>query len=135
MGGREYTIKGVHAQMEIRVKFLTMRCLEKGNVKEFLRGLRLKKEELAQVRVKISDEEYLLTIISSLPDTLTNFTSMQMAWTLQQTSNSMDAGTLMTMLLQEAERQNLRNQRHKLGAGKGKEDNKGEALAISKEKP
>ena len=60
---------------------------------------------------------------------------MQMAWTLQQTSNSMDAGTLMTMLLQEAERQNLRNQRHKLGAGKGKEDNKGEALAISKEKP
>ena len=114
---REYTVKGVHVQMEIQAKFLTMRCPEKGNAKEFLRGLRLKKEELAQVGVKISDEEYLSTIISSLPDALANFASMQMAWTLQSTSKSMDAGTLMTMLLQEAERQNL-------VSGKGKEEDK-----------
>ena len=131
---REYTVKGVHAQTEIQAKFLTMRCPEKGNAKEFLRGLRLKKEELVQVRVKISDEEYLSTIISSLPNTLANFASMQMAWTLQQTSKSMDAGTLMTMLLQEVERQNLRNQRRKLGVSKGKEEDRGEALAVSESK-
>ena len=40
----------------------------------------------------------------------------------------------MTMLLQEAERQNLRSQRCKLGTGKGKEEDKGEALAVSEGK-
>src|ERR1700678_2751277 len=54
---KEYTVKGVYAQTEMRAKFLTSRCSEKGNAKDFLRGLRLKKEELAQVGVKISDEE------------------------------------------------------------------------------
>ena len=56
---REYTVKGVYAQTEIRAKFLMMPCPERGNAKEFLRGLRLKKEELAQVGVRISDEEYV----------------------------------------------------------------------------
>ena len=131
---REYTVKGVYAQTEIQAKFLMMRCPERGNVKEFLRGLRLKKEELAQVGVRISDEEYLSTIISLLPDALANFASMQMAWTLQQTSKAMDAGMLMTMLLQEADRQNLRGQRRKQGTGKGKEDD-GEVLVVSDDKP
>jgi hypothetical protein len=54
----------------------------------------LKKEELAQVGVKISNEDYLSTIISSLPDGLSNFASMQMLWTLQQTQQSMDASML-----------------------------------------
>ena len=100
---REYTVKGVYAQTEIRAKFLMLRCPERGNAKEFLRGLRLKKEELAQVGVRISDKEYMSTIISLLPDALANFASMQMAWTLQQTSKPIDARKLMTMLLQEAE--------------------------------
>ena len=72
---------------------------------------RLKKEELAQVGVKISDEDYLSTIISSLPDMLSNFASMQMLWTLRQTQQPMDTSTLMTMLLQEAKRQDLRSQK------------------------
>ena len=100
-----------------------------------MRGLRLKKEELAQVGVRISDKEYLSTIISLLPDALANFVSMQMAWTLQSTSKSMDAETLMTMLLSEAEQQNLRNQRHKPGVGKNKEEENGEVLVVSKDKP
>ena len=44
---KEYMVKGAYAQTEMRAKFLTMRCLEKGNMRDFLRGLRLKKEELA----------------------------------------------------------------------------------------
>ena len=49
---------------------------------------------------------------------------------------SMDASTLMTMLLQEAECQDLRSQRRKQATGKGKEDEKNEALAVSNtEKP
>ena len=47
-----------------------------------------------------------------------NFASMQMLWTLQQTQQSMDASMLMTMLLQEAECQDLRSQRHKQMMGK-----------------
>ena len=132
---REYTVKGAYAQTEMMLKYLTTRCLEKGNTKEFLRGLRLKKEELVQVGVKISDEDYLSTILSSLPDALSNFASVQMLWTLQQTQQLMDASTLMTMLLQEAKQQNLRAQKHKKAAGKSKKDEKGEASAVSMEKP
>ena len=115
---KEYTVKGVYVQMEMRAKFLTSRCPEKGNVKDFLRGLRLKKEELVQVGVTISDQDYLSTIILSLPDALSNFASMKMSWTLQQTQQSMDASTLMTMLLQEAECQDLRSQWRKQTMGK-----------------
>ena len=104
---KEYTVKGAYVQMEMQSKFLTSRCSKKGNAKEFLRGLRLKKEELVQVGVRISDEDYLSTIISSLPDVLSNFALMQMLWNLQQSQQPMDASTLMTMLLQEAERQDL----------------------------
>jgi hypothetical protein len=132
---REYTVKSAYAQTEMRTKFLMSRCSEKGNAKEFLRGLRLKKEELAQVGVTISNEDYLSTIISSLPDTLSNFASMQMSWTLQQTSKPIDPSALMTMLLQEAERQILRAQKRKQGVSKGKEEEKGEALAVGTDKP
>ena len=97
---KEYTKKGVFAQMEMRAKIVTSRCPDKGSAKEFLRGLWLKKEELAQVGVKISDEDYLSTIISSLPDNLCNFASMQMSWTMQPTQQQIDASTLIAMLLQ-----------------------------------
>src|SRR6202522_4598816 len=132
---KEYTVKGAYAQTDMRAKFLQSRCPERGNARDFLRKLRLKREELAQVGVKISDEDYLSTIISSLPDALSNFASMQMSWTFQQTQQSMDANTLMTMLLQEAECQDLRAQKRKQLTGKGKEDEKDEALAVSTEKP
>ena len=42
---------------------------------------------------------------------------------------------LMMMLLQEADIQNLRSQRRKQGVRLGKEDEKGEALAIRYDKP
>ena len=127
---KEYTQKGVYMKMELRAKFLMSRCLEKGNVKDFLRGLRLKKEELVQVGVTISDKDYLSTIILSLPDVLSNFASLQIAWTTQQSSNPIDTNALMSMLLQEADRQYLRSLRQKAGSVKGKEDEKSEALAV-----
>ena len=132
---KEYTKKGAFAQMEMRAKFLTLRCPDKGSAKEFLRGLWLKKEELAQVGVKISDEDYLSTIISSLPDNLCNFGSMQMSWTMQATQQQIDASTLIGMLLQEVEHQDMRSQKHKQIAGKSKENDKSEGLVVSTEKP
>ena len=35
---KEYMVKGVYAQTEVRVKFLNSRCSEKENAKEFLRA-------------------------------------------------------------------------------------------------
>ena len=75
----EYTEKGDYAKMEMRAKFLEMRCPDKTNVQDFLLGLWVKKEELAKVGVKIDDKDYLSTIISSLPYALSNFASAQLA--------------------------------------------------------
>ena len=58
-----------------------------------------------------------------------------MSWSSQNGSQQMDASTLMNTLIQEAEHQNQRNQRRKQTAGKGKEDEKNEALAVSTDKP
>ena len=121
-------------QTELRVKFLMLRCPEKGNAKDFLRGLQLKKEELAQVGVRISDEDYISTIISSLPDVLSSFASSQMAWTMQQMSKLINASTLMTMLLQEVDWQYLRTQRCKQRSGKGKDEEKDKVLAVDQSK-
>ena len=131
---KKYMQKGVYMQTELRAKFLTSRCPDKGNAKDFLRGLRLKKEELAQVGVTISNKDYLSTIISSLPDTLSNFASSQIAWTAQQNSKLMDTNVLMSMLLQEADRQYLRSLRRKVGSAKGKEEEKNEALVVDQSK-
>ena len=131
---KEYTQKGVYMQTELRANFLTLRCPDKGNAKDFLRGLRLKKEELAQVGVTISDEDYLSTIILSLPDALSNFALSQIAWTAQQNSKLMDTNVLMLMLLQEADRQYLRSLRQKVGSAKGKEEEKNEALVVDQSK-
>ena len=127
---KEYTKKGIYMKTELRVKFLMSRCPDKGNVKDFLRGLRLKKEELVQVGVTISDEDYLSTIISSLPDMLSNFALSQIAWTTQQNLGLIDVNSLMSMLLQEADRQYLRSLRWKVGSVKGKEDEKNKALVV-----
>ena len=78
---KKYTQKGVYMKTELQAKFLMLRCSDKGNARDFLRGLRLKREGLAQVRVMISDKDYLSTIISSLLDALSIFTSSQIAWT------------------------------------------------------
>src|SRR6266545_3302098 len=74
----EYTDKGTYAQTELRTKFLESRCPEKGNVREFLEGLCVKREELAQVGVDIENKDYLSTIVGSLPFALSNFASSQL---------------------------------------------------------
>ena len=63
----EYTEKGVYAQTDLRTRFLESKCPDKGNVREFLDNLRVKREELASVGVDIDEKDYRSTIISSLP--------------------------------------------------------------------
>ena len=127
----EYTEKGDYAKTELRAKFLEMRCLDKASVRDFLFGLRVKKEELAKVGVKIDDKDYLSTIISSLPFALSNFASAQLAAArMFSASKSIDPDVLISLLMEEADRQKAQRARRQ-GSGKGKEDEKDEALAVT----
>jgi len=103
---KEYTKKGAYAQTDMCAKFLASRCPEKGNVRDFLDQLRTKKEELVQVGVVISDSDYLSTIISSLPVSLSSFASAQLAATqMFATTKTIEPDVLMSLLMEEAERQ------------------------------
>ena len=63
----KYMEKGAYAQTYLRGRFLESKCPDKGNVREFLDNLRVKREELASVGVDINEKDYRSTIISSLP--------------------------------------------------------------------
>ena len=76
---KEYTQKGAFAQAELRSRFMESKCPDKGNVREFLDGLRVKKEELSTYSVVIDDKDYRSTIITSLPHYLSNFASSLLA--------------------------------------------------------
>ena len=54
----EYTEKGAYAQMDLHGRFLESKCPDKGNVREFLDNLRVKREELASVGVDIDEKDY-----------------------------------------------------------------------------
>jgi len=102
----EYTDKGTYAQTELRTKFLESRCPEKGNVRKFLEGLRVKREELAQVGVDIENKDYLSTIVGSLPFALSNFASSQLtAVCMFSTTKTIDLDMLISLLVEESDRQ------------------------------
>ena len=60
----EYTEKGAYAQTEMRARFLDSKCPDKGNVRKFLDGLWVKREELVTVGVAIDEKDYRFVIIS-----------------------------------------------------------------------
>ncbi len=98
--------KGAYAQTELRAKFLESRCPDKGNIREFLEGLRVKKEELAQVGVTIDNKDYLSTIVASLPYALSNFASSQLtAARMFSSTKTIDPDTLISLLVEESDRQ------------------------------
>ena len=124
---KEYTLKSEYAKTALRAKFLAMRCTDKGGVREFLEGLRLKKEELCQAGVDIDEKDYLSVIISSLPPAMSNFASTQLAAARFSATKTLTSGDLLSMLIEEADRQKAQFAQRK-GSGKGKEDD--EALAV-----
>ena len=129
----EYTKKGTYAQTEMRAKFLAMRCPDKGNPRDFLDSLRVKREELATMGVEIDKKDYLSTIISSLPVWLSNFASNQLAAArLYATDKTIDPDELISMIAEESDRQRtLRAARPRPPKKEGGNDVKDEALAAS----
>jgi hypothetical protein len=75
---KEFSKKSAYAQADMQAKFMAMRCPDKGNPQEFLEGLRVKKEELAQSGMEVDKKDYFSIIISSLPYSLSNFASSQL---------------------------------------------------------
>ena len=127
---KEYTEKGAYAQTELRQKFLESKCMDKGNVREFLDSLRVKREELAAVGVDIEEKDYRSTILSSLPIALANFASAQLAAArMYSTSKTLDPDVLISLIGEEYDRQKMqRSRRH---GGKSKEEDKDEAMAVN----
>jgi len=113
---------------------LESRCPEKGNVREFLEGLRVKREELAQVGVDIENKDYLSTIVGSLPFALSNFASSQLtAARMFSTTKTIDPDTLISLLVEESDRQRAQYARRKTG-GKGREGERDEVLSVASDK-
>jgi hypothetical protein len=125
---REYREKGVYAQTDMRTKFLASQCPEKGNMREFLDELRTMREELVQVGVVIEDKDYLLTIISSLPVSLSSFALAQLAAArMFSLTKSIEPDILLSLLMEEADRMKAQSARRRV-SGKGNDEEKGEAL-------
>src|SRR5271168_741488 len=124
---KEYTLKSEFAKTGLRAKFLGMRCTDKGGVREFLEGLRLKKEELCQAGVDIDEKDYFSVIISSLPAAMSNFASSQLAAARFSGTRTITSSDLISMLIEEADRQKAQYAQWK-GSGKGKEED--EALVV-----
>jgi hypothetical protein len=87
----------------------------------------VKKEELSQAGVDIEEKDYLSVILSSLPFALSNFASSILA-SSYVSSNKVTPDDLMSMLMEESDRQRAQRSRGK-GSGKGKEE-ENEALAV-----
>ena len=118
---KEFSKKSAYAQADMRAKFMAMRCPDKGNPREFLEGLRVKKEELAQAGVEVDEKDYFSIIISSLPYSLSNFASSQLAAAQYLSDKKISPDDLLSMLLEESDRQRAQFQRRRV-SGKVKED-------------
>lgn len=108
----EFTEKGAYAQTELRLQFLDSSCSSGGDIHQFLDGLRTKQEELASVGVDIDEKDYRSTIIKSLPNSLANFASNQLAsaklWSPMKT---IDPDVLISVISEEWERQKAKYSR------------------------
>ena len=124
---KEYTLKSKYVKTGLRAKFLSMRCGDKGSVREFLEGLWLKKEELSQAGVNIDENTYFLVIISSLPPAMSNFALSQLAAAHFSGTKTITSSDLISMLIEEANQRKVQYAQRK-GSGKGKEE-ESEALA------
>ncbi|KAF5383868.1 hypothetical protein D9615_003639 [Tricholomella constricta] len=127
----EYTDKGAYAQTELRTKFLESKCPDKGDVRDFLDALAMQHEKLATVGVEISDADYRsTTVLSSLPISLSNFVSGQLAGARQYAaSKTIVPDALISMICEESDRQ--RAQRTRRTPAKSRESDRDEAMAFT----
>src|SRR5260221_782319 len=124
---KEFSKKLAYAQTDLQAKFMAMRCPEKMNPREFLETLRVKREELSQAGVTIEEKDYLSVILSSLPFALSNFASSILV-SSQISSKHVTPDDLLSMLMEESDRQHAQRSRCK-ASGKGKDEENESLLA------
>jgi hypothetical protein len=127
----EFSSKGAFAQADLRTHFMESRCPDRGNVREFLDGLRVKKEELATYGVGIEEKDYRSTIIKSLPPHLSAFASNLLAGAkLYSSTKTIDPDELITLVSEEYERHAAHKSRRPAHAS-GKAEDRDEAMFVS----
>ena len=100
------------AQTDLRADFLHSKCPEKENVQEWLNGLCVKKEVLAKAGVTVSEEDFRSTIISSLPQSLSNFASSLLASArIFSSTKTVEPVMLISLIVEEWERGHTRKLR------------------------
>ena len=105
---KEYTEKGTYAQTDLRTQFLNSKLQKGVEVCHFLDGLHTKREELASVGVTIDEKDYRSTIIKSLPTSLANFASSQLAAAhLYSSTKTIAPNTLILIIIEEAKCQKV----------------------------
>ena len=79
------------------------------NTQHFLDGLWTKQEELASIGIEINEQDYWSTIVKSLPMSLANFTSSQLAtmWLFASTK-TIEPNMLILLITEEAELQKVK---------------------------
>jgi len=83
------------------------------------------------VGVVISDSDYLSTIISSLPVSLSSFASAQLAAVqMFAMTKTIEPDVLMSLLMEEAERQKAQQVRRAPKNGKNEDETLNEGLAL-----
>jgi len=130
---REYTEKGIFAQMELCARFLKVKCPEKGDIRQFLDDLCVKQEELATMDVEINEKDYCSTIISSLPIHLSNFASNQLAVArlYAPTTETIEPDALISLIAKESKHQRSQYTCRGNGSGKLKYNDKDKALSVT----
>ena len=91
----------------------------------------MKWEELATVGVDIDEKDYHSTIISSLSYSLANFTLNQLAAAkLYSSTKTITPDTLISLISEEYERQQVQHSRQNGGNGKARDQDRDEALSV-----
>jgi len=127
----KYTVKGAFAQTNLWTCFLESKCPDKGNIRQFLNELHVKWEELATVGVDINEKDYRSMIISSLPYSLANFASNQLAAVkLYSSTKTITPDTLILLIPEEYECQQVQHSRRNIGNGKARDQDYDEALSV-----
>ena len=105
------------------------KCPDKGNVREFLDELRVKKEELATYGVVIEEKDYRSTIIKSLPPHLSAFASNLLAGArLYSFTKTIDPDELISLVSEEYERY-IAQRSHRTSSNTSKGNDKDEAMS------
>ncbi|PPR01457.1 hypothetical protein CVT24_001860 [Panaeolus cyanescens] len=128
---KEFTEKSKFTQTSMKTVFLNSKCPDKSDVRKFLDSLRVKKEELITYGVHVSDEDFLSTIIKSLPQYLSHFASNLLANArLWSETGTIDPHRFIAMVSEEYDVLSILRSTKQGGKGSGGGGGLDEALAV-----